>query len=182
VGLSLHDSISRRKVPLAPAEPTRVTVYTCGPTVYRNVHIGNLRTYLLTDLLVRTLRFLGYGTFSAQNITDMGHMHQEQLELGEDKVIAAARALATAWDAVLGVGLLSEADGDSEVGGILEGEAGKIPVEVEAMGRERDARRRARDYPAADALRERIRAAGYDVVDAEKGTTTIRKTRGTRER
>jgi cysteinyl-tRNA synthetase len=69
-----------------------VTIYTCGPTVYRTVHIGNLRTYLLTDILVRTLRFLGYGTFSAQNITDMGHMHQEQLEAGEDKVVAAARA------------------------------------------------------------------------------------------
>jgi cysteinyl-tRNA synthetase len=69
-----------------------VTIYTCGPTVYRNVHIGNLRTYLLTDILVRTLRTLGYGTFTAQNITDMGHMHQGQLELGEDKVIAAARA------------------------------------------------------------------------------------------
>ncbi|OGP26588.1 MAG: cysteine--tRNA ligase [Deltaproteobacteria bacterium GWB2_65_81] len=92
MGLSLHESVSRRKVPFAPADPTRVTIYTCGPTVYRNVHIGNLRTYLLTDILVRTLRFLGYGTFTAQNITDMGHMHQEQLELGEDKVIAAARA------------------------------------------------------------------------------------------
>ncbi|MFA5808386.1 MAG: cysteine--tRNA ligase, partial [bacterium] len=92
MGLSLHDSVSRRKVPFAPAEPTRVTIYTCGPTVYRTVHIGNLRTYLLTDLLVRTLRFLGYGTFTVQNITDMGHMHQGQLEAGEDKVIAAARA------------------------------------------------------------------------------------------
>jgi len=92
VGLSLHESVSRRKVPFAPAEPTRVTIYTCGPTVYRTVHIGNLRTYLLTDTLVRTLRFLGYGTFSVQNITDMGHMHQEQLEAGEDKVVAAARA------------------------------------------------------------------------------------------
>ena len=92
MGLSLHDSVSRRKVPFAPADPARVTIYTCGPTVYRYVHIGNLRTYLLTDILVRTLRFLGYGTFTAQNITDMGHMHQEQLEQGEDKVIAAARA------------------------------------------------------------------------------------------
>jgi len=69
-----------------------VGIYTCGPTVYRYVHIGNLRTYLLTDLLVRTLHLLGYGTFSVQNITDMGHMHQEQLEQGQDKVIAAARA------------------------------------------------------------------------------------------
>jgi cysteinyl-tRNA synthetase len=90
--LFLYDSASRGNVPFAPVDPERVRIYTCGPTVYRHAHIGNLRTYLLTDLLVRTLRFLGYGTFAIQNITDMGHMHQEQLEAGEDKVIAAARA------------------------------------------------------------------------------------------
>jgi cysteinyl-tRNA synthetase len=92
VALSLYDSASRGNVHFAPADPERVRIYTCGPTVYRYAHIGNLRTYLLTDLLVRTLRFLGYGTFAVQNITDMGHMHQEQLEAGEDKVVAAARA------------------------------------------------------------------------------------------
>ena len=90
--LFLYDSASRRNVPFAPADPGRVRIYTCGPTVYRYAHIGNLRTYLLTDLLVRTLRFFGYGTLAVQNITDMGHMHQERLEAGEDKVIAAARA------------------------------------------------------------------------------------------
>ena len=90
--LFLHDSASRGIVPFAPSDPERVRIYTCGPTVYRYAHIGNLRAYLLTDLLVRTLRFLGYGTFAVQNITDMGHMHQERLETGEDKVIAAARA------------------------------------------------------------------------------------------
>jgi cysteinyl-tRNA synthetase len=92
VGPSLYDSASRGIVLFSPADPARVRIYTCGPTVYRYAHIGNLRTYLLTDLLVRTLRFLGYGTFAVQNITDMGHMHQEQLEAGEDKVVAAARA------------------------------------------------------------------------------------------
>jgi len=92
MGLFLHDSASRGNVPFAPVDPERVRIYTCGPTVYRYAHIGNLRAYLLTDLLVRTLRFLGYGTFAVQNITDMGHMHQELLEAGEDKVIAAARA------------------------------------------------------------------------------------------
>jgi len=92
VDLSLYDSASRGIVPFEPVDPARVRIYTCGPTVYRYAHIGNLRTYLLTDLLVRTLRFLGYGTFAVQNITDMGHMHQGQLEAGEDKVIAAARA------------------------------------------------------------------------------------------
>src|SRR5512143_1747129 len=90
--LTLHDSASRGNIPFVPPDPERVRIYTCGPTVYRYAPIGMLRTYLLTDLLVRTLRFLGYGTFSVQNITDMGHMHQERLEEGEDKVIAAARA------------------------------------------------------------------------------------------
>ena len=95
MGLSLYDSASRGVIPFEPVDPARVRIYTCGPTVYRNAHIGNLRTYLLSDLLVRTLRSRGYGTFAVQNITDMGHMHQEQLEEGEDKVIAAARAAGT---------------------------------------------------------------------------------------
>ncbi len=90
--LSLYDTISRKKVSLVPLRPGRVGIYTCGPTVYRYVHIGNLRTYLLTDLLLRAVRFAGLTPFSVQNITDMGHMHQEQLEQTEDKVIAAARA------------------------------------------------------------------------------------------
>src|SRR3970040_472390 len=91
--LSLYDTDSRKKVPLDPLRPGRVGVYTCGPTVYRYVHIGNLRTYLLTDLLLRAVRFAGLTPFSVQNITDMGHMHQEALERTEDKVIAAARAM-----------------------------------------------------------------------------------------
>jgi cysteinyl-tRNA synthetase len=92
VELVLYDTALRRKVPFTPADPRRVGIYACGPTVYRYAHIGNLRTYLLTDLLVRALRLLGHGTFVVQNITDMGHMHQDRLEEGEDKVIAAARA------------------------------------------------------------------------------------------
>jgi cysteinyl-tRNA synthetase len=90
--LFLYDTFSRTKAPLVPLRAGRVGIYTCGPTVYRYVHIGNLRTYLLTDLLVRAVRFAGLAPFSVQNITDMGHMHQEQLEQTEDKVIAAARA------------------------------------------------------------------------------------------
>lgn len=90
--LSLYDTGSGRKVPVEPVRPDRVGIYTCGPTVYRYVHIGNLRTYLLTDLLVRVLAFCGYRPFSVQNITDMGHMHEERLDQAEDKVIAAARA------------------------------------------------------------------------------------------
>jgi cysteinyl-tRNA synthetase len=79
-----------------------------------------------------------------------------------------ARSLAAEWDAILAVGLLTEADGGSEVDGVRAGEAEKTPVEVVSMARERDTLRSAGDYAGADALRGRIRAAGYDVVDAGK--------------
>jgi cysteinyl-tRNA synthetase len=92
VALSLYDTASRKKTRFEPLRPGRAGIYTCGPTVYRYAHIGNLRTYLLTDLLVRALRFEGISTFAVQNITDMGHMHEEALDRVEDKVIAAARA------------------------------------------------------------------------------------------
>jgi cysteinyl-tRNA synthetase len=92
VALALYDTASRKKTPFAPLRPGRAGIYTCGPTVYRFAHIGNLRTYLLTDLLVRALRFEGISTRAVQNITDMGHMHEEALDRVEDKVIAAARA------------------------------------------------------------------------------------------
>jgi len=67
-------------------------MYSCGPTVYRYAHIGNLRTYLMADWLRRTLEALGYEVTHVKNITDVGHMRQEHLERGEDKVIAAALA------------------------------------------------------------------------------------------
>ena len=92
MALALYDTASRKKTPFAPLQPGRAGIYTCGPTVYRFAHIGNLRTYLLTDLLVRALRFEGIAPFAVQNITDMGHMHEEALDRVEDKVIAAARA------------------------------------------------------------------------------------------
>jgi len=67
-------------------------MYTCGPTVYRPVHLGNLRSYLLADWLRRTLTFFGNEVTAVKNITDVGHMRQEAVDRGEDKVIAAALA------------------------------------------------------------------------------------------
>lgn len=92
MALSLHDTLSGKKIPFRPRREDRAGIYACGPTVYRHAHIGNLRTYLLTDILARTLKYLGCAPFVVQNITDMGHMHEERLAQGEDKVIAAARA------------------------------------------------------------------------------------------
>src|SRR5438128_4769970 len=67
-------------------------MYTCGPTVYRPVHLGNLRSYLLADWLRRALTYLGYSVMAVKNVTDVGHMRQDAVDRGEDKVIAAALA------------------------------------------------------------------------------------------
>jgi cysteinyl-tRNA synthetase len=90
--LNLHNTLTRRTEPLVPLEPGRVTVYTCGSTVYKYAHIGNLRTYLFGDLLHRTLEYLGYEVRYVKNITDVGHMRDDQLDAidGEDKVERAA--------------------------------------------------------------------------------------------
>src|SRR5713101_5774715 len=67
-------------------------MYTCGPTVYRAVHLGNLRSYLLADWLRRTFESKGWRVSQVKNITDVGHMRQDAVDRGEDKVIAAALA------------------------------------------------------------------------------------------
>ncbi|HEY7333131.1 MAG TPA: cysteine--tRNA ligase [Candidatus Limnocylindria bacterium] len=84
--IRLYNSLTRRVEPLQPVTPGRVTVYTCGSTVYRYAHIGNLRTYLFGDLLRRTLEYLGYDVTYVKNITDVGHMR----ETGEDPILLAA--------------------------------------------------------------------------------------------
>ena len=67
-------------------------MYTCGPTVYRDAHIGNLRSYLMADWIRRILETQGLAVTHVKNITDVGHMRQEMLDRGDDKVIAAALA------------------------------------------------------------------------------------------
>ncbi|HEV7199789.1 MAG TPA: cysteine--tRNA ligase, partial [Candidatus Limnocylindria bacterium] len=73
----LHNSLTRRVELLDPVQPGRVGIYTCGSTVYRYAHIGNLRTYLFGDLLRRTLEYLGYEVTYVKNITDVGHMRDD---------------------------------------------------------------------------------------------------------
>ncbi|TMF81130.1 MAG: cysteine--tRNA ligase [Chloroflexi bacterium] len=90
--LSIYDTLQRRVVPLTPQRTGEVRMYTCGPTVYRPVHLGNLRSYLLADWLRRTLEHFGNTVVAVKNITDVGHMRQDAVERGEDKVIAAALA------------------------------------------------------------------------------------------
>lgn len=71
--------------------PGRVLMYTCGPTVYHFTHIGNMRSFLTADILRRVLEFNGYVVTHVKNITDVGHLRDEALEMGADRIEAAAR-------------------------------------------------------------------------------------------
>ena len=88
----LRNTLSRKVEELHPIEPGVVRMYSCGPTVYRYAHLGNLRTYLMADWIRRALEVRGLRVIHVKNITDVGHMRQEMLEQGEDKVIASALA------------------------------------------------------------------------------------------
>jgi cysteinyl-tRNA synthetase len=92
VVLRLYDTMSRQVREVTPLNPGHLGMYSCGPTVYRSVHIGNLRTYLMADWIKRIARAQGWEVMHVKNITDVGHMRQEMAERGGDKVIAAALA------------------------------------------------------------------------------------------
>jgi cysteinyl-tRNA synthetase len=87
----LYNTFTRRKEQLLPLHDRRVNVYSCGPTVYRYAHIGNLRTFMIPDLLRRALEYLGYEVWQVMNITDVGHLTDDSFDRGEDKMLVAAR-------------------------------------------------------------------------------------------
>jgi len=74
--LKLYNTLTRTIGDFKPINPPSVGIYSCGPTVYREVHIGNFRTYLLSDFLRRTLEYSGFTVKHIKNITDVGHMRQ----------------------------------------------------------------------------------------------------------
>jgi cysteinyl-tRNA synthetase len=92
--LHLTDTRTRAVEPIVPATPGLLTVYACGPTVYRYAHVGNLRTFLLSDLIRRTAEVHGLRVRLVQNITDVGHLQDDTAvdSSGEDKLLAQARA------------------------------------------------------------------------------------------
>jgi cysteinyl-tRNA synthetase len=90
----LYDTLSREVRPLEPIEPGHLRFYSCGPTVYSSAHIGNFRTFLTGDLIVRTAEALGWRVTYASNITDVGHLTDDDLADagGEDKMERALRS------------------------------------------------------------------------------------------
>ncbi|MBO5327266.1 MAG: cysteine--tRNA ligase [Clostridia bacterium] len=88
--LKLYNSATHRKEEFVPNEPGKVSMYTCGPTVYHFAHIGNLRTYIMEDILDRYLRYSGYEVKRVMNITDVGHLSSDG-DTGEDKMLKGAK-------------------------------------------------------------------------------------------
>ncbi|PIR04189.1 MAG: cysteine--tRNA ligase [Candidatus Magasanikbacteria bacterium CG11_big_fil_rev_8_21_14_0_20_39_34] len=96
--IHLFNTLSRKKEPLEAITPGHIGLYTCGPTVYNYVHIGNLRTYVFEDILVRALKAKGYQVNHVMNITDVGHITGDA-DLGEDKMEKGSkREGKSAWD------------------------------------------------------------------------------------
>jgi cysteinyl-tRNA synthetase len=94
----LTNTLSRSVEELRPLNAPEVLVYTCGPTVYNYPHIGNHRTYIFEDVLIKSLRRLGYIPKRVMNITDVGHLTDDADE-GEDKMeVGARREGLSAWD------------------------------------------------------------------------------------
>ena len=92
-GLYIFDTKERDLKEVCAKNGFEVSIYCCGPTVYRDAHVGNLRTFLLGDLIKRTLTFSGFESNLIQNITDVGHMAEDLVgnEIGEDKLLAQSK-------------------------------------------------------------------------------------------
>ena len=86
----LYNSATRKREEFIPNHPDIVKMYTCGPTVYHYAHIGNLRSYIMEDVLEKYLRFAGYDVNRVMNITDVGHLTSDADE-GEDKMLKGAK-------------------------------------------------------------------------------------------
>ncbi len=93
--IRLYNTLTHQIEPFESIEPGKITMYNCGPTVYDYAHIGNFRAFVFADVLRRFLELAGYGVHQVMNITDVGHMTDDQLADGggEDKMQAAAQRL-----------------------------------------------------------------------------------------
>ena len=88
--MKIYNTATRVREEFIPNEPGKVSMYTCGPTVYHFAHIGNLRSYIMEDVLEKYLRYVGYDVTRVMNITDVGHLTSDADE-GEDKMLKGAK-------------------------------------------------------------------------------------------
>lgn len=88
--MQLYNSLSHKKEEFIPRFENKVSMYTCGPTVYHYAHIGNLRSYIMEDILEKYLRFTGLDVKRVMNITDVGHLTSDG-DTGDDKMLKGAK-------------------------------------------------------------------------------------------
>ena len=88
--LQFYNTLNRKVETFIPNQEGKVAMYTCGPTVYHFAHIGNLRSYIMEDVLEKTMRYLGYDVKRVMNITDVGHLSSDA-DTGEDKMLKGAK-------------------------------------------------------------------------------------------
>ena len=88
--IKIYNSLSGEKEPFIPINKGYIGMYVCGPTVYSNVHLGNVRTFMSFDMIFRYFKHLGYKVRYVRNITDAGHLENDA-DLGEDKITKKAR-------------------------------------------------------------------------------------------
>ena len=88
--LRIYNTLTRKKDVFKPIVKGKVGMYTCGPTVYWYQHVGNLRTYIFSDVLKRVLEWNGFKVNHVMNVTDVGHLTSDRDD-GEDKMEVAAR-------------------------------------------------------------------------------------------
>ena len=87
---TFYNTLTRNIEEFKPNEEGKVAMYTCGPTVYHFAHIGNIRTYIMQDALIKSLEYAGYDVKRVMNITDVGHLSSDA-DTGEDKMLAGAK-------------------------------------------------------------------------------------------
>lgn len=104
--MKIFNSLSRKEEEIVPIVEGKIGMYTCGPTVYSTPTIGNFRTYALSDLLARSLKYLGYSVKTVMNLTDVGHLtgdNEGDADTGEDRLEKAAKKEGrTAWEIAAG--------------------------------------------------------------------------------
>ena len=89
--MELYNTLTRKIEEFKPWHDNEVTMYTCGPTVYHYAHIGNLRTYIMEDILEKTLNYVGFKVKRCMNITDVGHLSSDA-DTGDDKMVKSAKS------------------------------------------------------------------------------------------
>ena len=89
IDIQLFDTKSRKLQKVSSSDGQTLRIYGCGPTVYRDAHVGNMRTFLLSDIIIRIAKYKGFKVKFIQNITDVGHMSEDFIE---DKMLAQAKS------------------------------------------------------------------------------------------